>query len=255
MHVSWISLTAVKALALDHPAEIELLVDGVSGDRRFYLVDAGGRLVNNMGRRGALELVHSEYDDGAGNLTLRFVDGGVVTGTAELRETIATTFHRQARPARLVPGPWDEALSELIDEPVRLVAAADAAPDRGLAGAATLLATASLRALASVLGVEGLDERRFRMNFGIDGPDAHAEDDWIGRHVQVGAAVVAPRGHVGRCAITTQDPNTGVADLDTLKALAAYRGDLERTEPLPFGIHAAVVEPGRVRVGDAVTLL
>ena len=53
-----------------------------------------------------------------------------------------------------------------------------------------------------------------------------------------------PQGNVGRCAITTQNPDTGQVDLDTLKALAAYRGEVETTEPLPLGIHAAVAEPG-----------
>ena len=52
--------------------------------------------------------------------------------------------------------------------------------------------------------------------------------------------------------MTTQNPDTGQPDLDTLKALARYRGDAETTEPLPFGVHAAVVEPGLVRVGDPV---
>ena len=61
------------------------------------------------------------------------------------------------------------------------------------------------------------------MNFGIDGLEAHAEDTWIGRRVQIGDAVVVPQGNVGRCAITTQNPETGEADLDTLKALARYR--------------------------------
>jgi uncharacterized protein YcbX len=72
--------------------------------------------------------------------------------------------------------------------------------------------------------------------------------------VRVGEAVVVPQGNVGRCAITTQNPETGHADLDTLKALAAYRSDIETTEPLPFGVHAAVVEPGAVRLGDPVEL-
>jgi len=90
------------------------------------------------------------------------------------------------------------------------------------------------------------------MNFGIEGLEPHAEDGWIGLRIALGGAVVVPQGHVGRCAITTQNPDTGVADLDTLKALAAYRGDLETTEPLPFGVHAAVATPGRVRVGDPV---
>jgi uncharacterized protein YcbX len=90
------------------------------------------------------------------------------------------------------------------------------------------------------------------MNFGVEGAGPHEEDAWVGKRIAVGEAVVVPQGNVGRCAITTQNPDTGRADLDTLKALAAYRGDLESTEPLPFGVHAAVAQPGRVRVGDAV---
>jgi hypothetical protein len=142
-----------------------------------------------------------------------------------------------------------------VGERVRLVEPGDGAADRGRGGAATLLGTASLAALAAVLGREQVDERRFRMNIGIDGLEAHAEDGWLGRRVAVGAAVVVPRGNVGRCVVTTQSPETGRTDLATLRALAAYRGTVETTEPLPFGVHAAVVEPGRVRVGDLVETL
>ena len=111
------------------------------------------------------------------------------------------------------------------------------------------------RRAARQLGLDKIDGRRFRMNFGIDGVEAHEEDAWRGRRVQVGDAVVIPQGHVGRCVITTQNPDTGCTDLDTLKGLAAYRSTAETTEPLPFGIHAAVAEPGQVRVGDPVTPL
>jgi uncharacterized protein YcbX len=90
------------------------------------------------------------------------------------------------------------------------------------------------------------------MNFGIDGLAEHQEDEWLGRRVRLGEAVVVPQGNVGRCAVTTQNPDTGAPDLDTLKALAAYRGVIETTEPLPFGVYAAVAQPGRVRVGDPV---
>ena len=55
--------------------------------------------------------------------------------------------------------------------------------------------------------------------------------------------------------MTTQNPETGEPDLDTLKALAAYRREVETTEPLPFGVHAAVAQPGRVRVADSVELI
>jgi uncharacterized protein YcbX len=251
--VSWISFTPVKGLALEHVEETELLESGPQGDRRFYLVDANDRLVNNKGgRRGPLQLVHARYDDASAELTLRLPDGRELSGRATEGDELQTSFHSRPKPARLIAGPWNETLSELVGEPLRLVAAALGAPDRGRGGAVTLLGVASLEALAGELGVSEVDGRRFRMNFGIDGLEPHAEDGWIGRRIAIGAAVVVPQGNVGRCAITTQNPETGRADLDTLNALAAYRGAVKTTEPLPFGVHAAVAQAGRVRVGDPV---
>lgn len=243
----------MKALAVEQLTEVELLEGGLRGDRRFYLVDEANRLVSNKGRRGPLQLIHATFDEDAGWLTLRLADGSTVAGEpAEVGEELTTSFHRRPRGARRVPGPWDEALSDAVSEPVRLVSSRNGAADRGRGGAASLLGEASLGAIAGVLGVEEVDSRRFRMNFGIEGLEAHEEDAWIGRRVRIGEAVVVPQGNVGRCAITTQNPETGLADLDTLKALAAYRDEVETTEPLPFGIHAAVAEPGHVRLGDRV---
>jgi uncharacterized protein YcbX len=252
--VAWISRTPVKALALQHLEEAELGEGGVEGDRRFYLVGATSRLISNKDFP-AFQLIHARYDVHEDALTLTLTDGREVAGTVERGEEVVTSFHRRERAARLVVGPWSDALSELAGEPLRLVEPSAPAPDRGRNGAATLLATSSLSALGDVLGVDALDGRRFRMNFGVEGLEAHEEDTWIGRRVQVGDAVVIPHGNVGRCVITTQNPDTAVSDLDTLKGLAAYRRDLETTEPLPLGVHAAVAEPGRVRVGDPVSLL
>ena len=253
--ISWISLTPVKALALAQVEDATLLETGLEGDRLFFLVDRNDRLVNDK-RHGPLQRVRSEYDAAERKLTLRFPDGSELSETAaENGEQFVARFHGTPKPARRVPGPWDEALSEVAGEPVRLVAPGAQAPDRGRGGAATLLGDGSLAAIADALGVATIDPRRFRMNLGIEGLAAHAEDEWLGRRVQIGEAVVVPQGNVGRCAITTQDPETGVRDLDTLGALAAYRADIETTEPLPFGVHAAVVVPGRVRRGDAVAVL
>jgi uncharacterized protein YcbX len=252
--VAWISLTPVKSTMLHHVEETELLESGPKGDRRFYLVGERGRLVNGKDA-GALQLARADYDDAADTLSLRLPDGRVIDGQVERGEEIPTTFHRRPRQARLVAGPWAEHLSALAGEPVRLVEAAMTAPDRGRGGATTLLGTSSLEALAAQVGSEAVDGRRFRMNFGIDGIGPHEEDTWRGRRVRIGEAVVIPQGNVGRCVITTQNPDTGRTDLDTLKALAAYRGELETTEPLPFGVHAAVAQPGRVRVGDPVELV
>ena len=199
-----------------------------------------------------MQRVRAEYDEHADTLSLRLEDGELVSAPVERGEEIETRFHSRPRTARLVNGPWADAVSQLVGERVRLVEPALRAADRGRGGAATLLATASLDVLAETLGGGRVDGRRFRMNFGVEDVAAHAEDAWLGRRVAVGDAVVVPQGNVGRCVVTTQNPDTGRTDLDTLKALAAYRVGVETTEPLPFGVHAAVAEPGRVRVGDLV---
>lgn len=248
--VAWLSFTPVKATRLHLVDEVEVVETGLRGDRRFYLVSETGRLVNDKDC-GALQLVEADYDELRDELRLR-LPGGDVSAVVERGEEIETTFHQRPRSARLVHGPWSEALSEHAGRSLRVVEGAVPSPDRGRSGAATLLGTASLARLAEELGVDSVDPRRFRMNIGVDGLDAHAEDAWHGRRLRVGEAVVVPQGNVGRCAVTTQNPETGTPDLDTLKALAAYRGDVETTEPLPFGAHAAVTQPGWIRLGDAV---
>jgi uncharacterized protein YcbX len=119
----------------------------------------------------------------------------------------------------------------------------------------SLVSRASLDRLAAEAGERAVDSRRFRMLLEVDGVDAHAEDGWIGRRARVGAATVRFGGNVGRCLITSREPETGIIDLATLDLLGAYRGGCDSTEPLPFGIYGEVLDPGPVRVGDRVQLL
>ena len=114
---------------------------------------------------------------------------------------------------------------------------------------------AKVNSVSACYDEQSVDERRFRMLIEIDGVDWHAEDAWVGRRTRVGGAVIAWRGHVGRCLITSRDPDTGKVDLPTLDILRGYRGHIGATEPLPFGIYGAVIEPGTVRLGDPVTLV
>jgi uncharacterized protein YcbX len=253
LRVAWISHSAVKGLALRQLDECELTEAGIAGDREFFLVDENGRLVNSKGL-GVLQQIVPRYDRGAGSLTLEFPDGTTVSQEVAVDGSLDTDFWGLTVPVRVVAGPWSEAISDFAGRELRLVSAGGPAPDRQRSGAATLLGTGSLEALAQMLGVDGVDGRRFRMNFGIEGLGEHEEDGWLGRKVRLGEAVVVPQGNVGRCAVTTQNPDSGAPDLDTLKALARYRGDVETTEPLPFGVYAAVARPGRVRLGDAVEL-
>jgi uncharacterized protein YcbX len=120
----------------------------------------------------------------------------------------------------------------------------------------SLVSRASLEELGRHVGQNGaVDGRRFRMLFELDGCEPHEEDSWVKRRVRIGDAVVYLRNDVGRCAITTQNPDSGVPDLDTLRTIRAYRSETANEKGknhLPFGVYGEVVEPGRVAVGDAV---
>jgi len=252
--VAWISHCPVKGLSLRQLDECQVTEAGVAGDRQFFLVDKNDRLVNSKGL-GMLQQIVPCYDDQAELLTLAFPDGTTVSNHVDLDGALDAQFWDTSVQVRVVEGPWSEAISDFAGRDLRLVRPPGPATDRMRSGAATLLGTGSLHAIARLLGVEGVDGRRFRMNFGVDGLAEHEEDEWLGRRVRIGQAIVVPQGNVGRCAVTTQNPETGEPDLDTLKALAAYRRDVQTTEPLPFGVYAAVAEPGRVRLGDPIELL
>jgi len=199
--------------------------------------------------------VVSEADRDGRVLALRFPDGTVVAGEVEPGEPVETGFFGRPVQGHLVDGPWSQALSDFAGARLRLIRADEpgAGSDRGARGTVSLVSAASLERLAAEAGVDAVDGRRFRMLFTIDGVAAHEEDGWVGRDVAVGDAVLRPNGLVGRCAVTTHDPDTGVPTLDTLHLLRAYRGDVPTDEPLPFGVWGEVVRPGRVAVGDPVT--
>ncbi len=203
----------------------------------------------------SLLAVRAEADDG--RLLLRFPDGPEVTGDVELGGRIVTSFFGRPVEGRLVEGPWSDALTAYVGRPLRLARTEREGDgvDRGRLAGATLVSTASLDALRVAAGQDqAVDGRRFRMTIGIDGVEPHAEDAWIGGRVRLGCATVAVREHVGRCAVTTLDPDSGIRDLDTLDTIAAYRGQVPTREPLPFGVWCEVVVPGRVAVGDPIEL-
>lgn len=255
MTVAWLHVAPIKGLAIQERQSVELGPHGVEDDRRYCIVDEGGRMLNAK-RVPRFVAIRPTLDDATGSLELVMPDGERVYGVIDLGEPLEVSMYGGRAPAREVIGPWSAALSAEARGPVRLVRldSAGAGVDRAKDDAgATILGVESLRAIADAAGVPGpVDARRFRMLIGVAGAPAHAEDAWIGRSVRVGEAVVVPTGNVGRCAVTTMNPVTGIADLDTLKALARYRRDQETSEPLPFGVWARVATPGRIALGDEI---
>ena len=249
--VTRLATTAVKGTRLREVDSVTLGPNGAEGDRRFFLIDERDRLINGV-LLGELQGILSSFDEPSGRLTLEFPDGAVVEDVMGLDTQITTRRgSNEFRSAREVTGPWGPALSAWADRPVRLMYTASSI-DRGTKGAASLISRASLDRLAQEAGVESVDGRRFRMLIEVDGVAAHAEDDWVGRTIQIGETVIHFEGHIGRCKITTLDPELGKADFPTLDLIRRYRGDLALTEPIPFGVYGRVLQGGTVRVGDSV---
>jgi hypothetical protein len=255
--VTQINVAPVKALGLVHPDEVLLERTGVAENRRFHLVDGRGRRYNQI-RDGRLVQIRPEYDAEAGRLTLAFPDGTVADGTLAYAGEITVDFYGRPVQGRLVEGPWSEAVSGWVGRPLRLVESEPGLAVDRARGQVSLVSEESLAELARRSGRDSVDGRRFRMLFHIAGVEPHEEDEWLARRIQVGDAVVELRGDVGRCAITTQNPETGVPDFDTLRTIDDYRprrSNESGSEPVPFGVYGDVVRAGVVRVGDPVEVL
>jgi uncharacterized protein len=248
VRVARIAIAPVKGLALIHPDEVVLGRNGVAGDRRFYLIDPDGRLINNKSC-GELIQIRPELN-GDDSLALHFPDGEV-SGDVGLGDAVETSFYGRPVEGRLVDGPWSEAISEHAGRPLRLVRADEPGDAIDRTHVVSVISDGSLRALAREAGVDEVDGRRFRMTFELDGCDEHEEDAWIGAEVEVGGARIRVTGPVGRCAVTTRNPDSGVSDLDTLRALAGYR-TLREGKAHGCGVCGDVVAEGTVRVGDSL---
>jgi uncharacterized protein YcbX len=248
--VARISLTPVKCFHLDHPAEVTLGRNGVTGNRLFLLLGADGERLRSSATPWPV-VVSASYDEDEDFLEMRFPGGETIGGGAVgSGEELVIEAGGRARRVRVVPGPWAEPLSELGGCRVKL---ARLEGDGILqVEPVTIVSSASVARLSQEAG-RPVDARRFRALFELDGCTEHEEDAWEGRQVRVGEALVEVGDPVIRCAVTTRDPDTGERDLDTLRLIASYRGQGPDGE-IYFARYGRVVEPGRVRAGDAVAL-
>ena len=250
--VSRLSIAPVRSLGLEHPDEVFVTEVGLVEDRRFYLVDDTDRLIDRL-IVGELVQIRAHTDRDATTLRLTFPDGRILEDEVGLADPIETPIHGRTGVGHVVVGPWAKALSAFCGRPIRLIRCDRPAGTRS-GNPTSLVSDGSLAELARHIGAESVDARRFRMLIELAGAKPHEEDTWIGRRVAIGQAVLVITQPDARCAITTQDPDTGVRDLDTLRPLIAYRG-LRDGKYSDFGVLADVAQPGGIRLGDEVRLL
>ena len=110
-----------------------------------------------------------------------------------------------------------------------------------------VLTRATLDALREIAPESDWDERRFRMNFLVeDAAAGYPEQEWIGRRVRVGDAILAVDMGCPRCAVPTQPFEELPKDPRIMRVLVRETHHIA-------GIYAGVALEGEVRIGDEVT--
>ena len=207
MRVTQLTIAPVKGMQVTPVEALQLGPLGADGDRAFFVLDPEHKVIETARATGLLGIL-PRFADGV--LALRFPDGSEVAEAIEPGEHVVThNYDGRAIGGRLVTGALAAAVGEHLDRPVRLLLrdASDMGPGDF---PVSLMAEATVAALAPALDGVVPDGRRFRMNVTLAGADAWAEHDWAGREIALGEAVVRGAEPVPRCVMTTLDPESGV---------------------------------------------
>ena len=258
--VAEIYTAPVKSLAVQRRKSVQVELQGIPEDRRFYLIDQRGRLITQR-EMGKLTQIKASFDVASGQLDLDFPDGPALSAKVESGRAVTTRIWGRQVQGHVLLGDWDTALSQFCGEPVMLAASEnpgqcyDEFP-------VSLLSRASLRRLGQqaekrgariVESPDDFDVSRFRPTFLLENCEPHEEDSWIGRTLGIGTELqIQVISQDPRCAIITQNPATGERDVDTLGLIRSYRPE---SSAAFFGVYAVVLHPGVVAEGDEVRLL
>lgn len=257
-----IYISPVKSLGLLEPDRVHVQPNGITEDRRLYIIDGNGAVLTQR-QMGPMVKVQAHYDATEEELTLRFpppdsrdpgqsgVEAGKeLSGTIRLGEPVVSRMWGRQVLGRLVEGDWSKALSEFCCRRVHLVQS-DQPGQCYDEYPVSLVSQASLDFLGKQWGnSHGFESKRFRPNFLLGGCEPHQEDDWIGEIIRLGPdLVIQVVARDPRCDITTHSPETGERDIDTLRLILSYRPNARAPY---FGVYGVVVRPGVVSVGDQV---
>ncbi|GAA3757713.1 MOSC domain-containing protein [Terriglobus aquaticus] len=239
-HIAELWRYPVKSMRGEQVDSLEVLADGIAGDRRYALVSSGApvgkpRLTS---RERAAMLLYSAHVSGNG---------------AEIRTPGGFTFNADD-PALLTN------LEQNLPQQNRMTLQQD--PGTGPytdVRPISLVSTQTLAVLNRTFG-KSVDPRRFRSNlvltFTVDASheltrgnaESFPEDALPGRTLRIGGTCrLRLLERIPRCRVVTLDPETSEPDPTLMK-------HLDRHHEGRLGIYAAVVTPGPLRVGDPVLL-
>jgi uncharacterized protein len=213
----------VKSMLGETLPQLEVDSRGVSGDRWWSVRTPEGKM-------------------GSGKNSNRFA---AVHGLLDLR-----AFERDGVVMVRLPDGLDvavdspaatEALTRHLGRPVTVAQETDVTHYDD--GPVSLLGLTSVAALSAHVGVP-VDPARFRANILLETERPYEEDEWVGREVTVGTAVLRVTMTSPRCVMI----NMATADLPAQPGNLASLGKLHDA---CLGVIATVVRPGTVAIGDA----
>lgn len=260
MQLAGLTVFPVKSCAGVPVDEWPVGAAGLDGDRVAMVVDAASGEFLTQRTEPALALVRPHLVAGgirlntpAGSADIRWADGqqrqvavwgwtgaAVDCGDAAA-DLLSDHLQRQVRLVRTAAGHDRAADAE----------AGHGVPVRFSDGFPLLVASAASLADLNTRLPEPLPMDRFRPNLVVSGAPPWAEDGWA--RLLVGDVPVDCVKPCTRCTITTVDQRTGLRDGgEPLRTLRTFR---RGPAGVLFAVNAVAREPGRLRVGDPVTVL
>lgn len=261
----------VKSMLGESPRAAELTARGMTGDRAFAVVDGEGRVGSAKHPRkwGALLDCRARTTDTSAAISLP--DGDTYDARdPDLADRLSKLLDR---PVTVLDTPPDD---NLVLE--RAIPGFD-----GTAGSGPVttdetgtsfttgstngfldfapvhaVTTATLATLRRAHPDGDFHPSRFRPNLVLDTPDldGYPEDAWLDHRITIGTTVLEPLIATPRCIIPTLAHHPLPPDRDILRTIAR-----EHRVPVPgmgraacVGIYLRVVTPGRLTLGDTVTI-
>ena len=235
---------------------------GLSGDRRWLIVDAGNRFLSQR-EHALMALVEPEQR--SEGLLLRLGDEVLtVTTPASAAKTRLVRVWQDTVPARDAGDTAAYWLSARLGQACRLVFMAEDCQrlvDGCYASAGEtvsfadgfpllLISQASLDDLNSRLSA-AVPMNRFRPNLVVQGCAAYAEDHW--RRIRIGDIEFTLAKPCSRCVVPSIDQATAQKDSEILRVLASYRRGEDRQ--VYFGQNLLYLATGQLAVGARVEVL
>ena len=263
LHLCEINVYPIKSTRRIGLEEVRVHRHGLEGDRRWMVVDDGGRFISQRDEP-RLALIRAQSEE----LGVAIEAPGMARVFAPLPAGRESRVHVEiwkdvveVRKAEEAANEW---FSRFLERPVNLVYMDDPARRRvdsrfaRRADDCVNFADGYPTLLTSRESLAELNRRldtpvpmsRFRPNLIVTGDGPFAEDHW--RRVRIGAVEFDVVKGCARCTITTIDQETAETGKEPLRTLNKFR---RRNGNIYFGQNLIPVDEGVVRVGDPVDVL